>query len=181
MVHRERVARKARYLIGLLYMSREECLLWGDLGFSLLRMYALLQREEKELAAQYQLGIPHIEALYLLSRLEDDQGRWMPVARIYPHLPITQPAVGRLLKHLAYWRFIELQRDKADRRRLLVRLLSKGYKLLEEVELMRARILQQFFPEISARELRGWVAALRNRTFARAEGYHVEPSMGIHS
>lgn len=161
-------------------MSREECLLWGDLGFSLLRLYTLLQREEKELAAQYQLGIPHVEALYLLSRLEEGQGQWMPIARLYPYLPITQPAVGRLLKHLAYWRFVELERDKADRRRLLVRLLPKGYKLLEEIEQMRARILRRFFPELSSRELRLWVAALQNHTFVGAKGYHVESSMGIH-
>lgn len=162
-------------------MSREECLLWGDLGFSLLRMYSLIQREEKELAAQYQLGIPHVEALYLLSRLEEAHGQWMPVARLYPYLPITQPAVGRLLKHLAYWRFIDLRRDDSDRRRLMVRILPKGYKLMEEVELMRAQTLRRFFPNLSAHELHAWVEALRSCTFVSDETYHADPSVGIHS
>ncbi|MEN3040008.1 MAG: hypothetical protein ABDH66_00505 [Bacteroidia bacterium] len=163
-------------------MSREESLLWGDLGFSLLRLYNFLQREEKALAARYQLGVPHVEALYLLSRLEkEESGQWMHVSQLYPYLPVTQPAVGRILKHLAYWRFIELQRDKSDRRRLLVRLLPKGYKFLEELEMRRAQTLRRFFPKLSPSELGTWVEALRNRTFACSESHHVEPSMGIPS
>ncbi|MCS6895415.1 MAG: hypothetical protein NZZ60_04610 [Bacteroidia bacterium] len=163
-------------------MSREECLLWSDLGFSLLRVYSLLQREEKELAAQYQLGTPHVEVLYLLSRLEkEERGQWMLVSCLYPYLPITQPAVGRILKHLSYWRFIELQRDKGDRRRLLVRLLPKGYRFIEELEIHRAQILRKFFPKLSRTDLNTWVEAVRNRTFAYAEPHHVESSMGIRS
>jgi len=162
-------------------MSREESLLWGDLGFSLLRVYATLQREEKELAAQYQLGIPHVEALYLLSRLEEGRGQWMLVSRLYPYLPITQPAVGRLIKHLAYWRFVELRRDEADRRRLMVRILPKGYKLMEEVELIRAQTLRRFFPNLSAHELHAWVEALRSCTFVGDETYHADSSVGIRS
>ncbi|MCX8112223.1 MAG: hypothetical protein N3E49_03360 [Bacteroidia bacterium] len=162
-------------------MSREESLLWGDLGFSLLRIYSFLQREEKELAAQYQLGTPHVEVLYLLSRLEESKGQWMPVAQLYPYLPITQPAVGRILKHLAYWRFLELQRDRSDRRRLLVRLLPKGYKLLEQVEKRRAQTLRRFFPNLPASQLRAWVEAMRNRTFMGTEAYHVESSVGLHT
>ncbi|MCS7297425.1 MAG: MarR family winged helix-turn-helix transcriptional regulator [Bacteroidia bacterium] len=162
-------------------MSREECMLWSDLGFSLLRLHTLLQREEKELAARYQLGAPHVEVLYLLSRLQCGEGEWMLASRLYPYLPITQPAIGRILKHLRYWRFVELQRDKGDRRRLLVRLLPAAQKLLSEIEFMRARTLRQFFPSLSPSQLRIWVEALRNRTFAAAEAYHVEPPVGLHS
>ncbi|MCS7152740.1 MAG: MarR family winged helix-turn-helix transcriptional regulator [Bacteroidia bacterium] len=162
-------------------MSREESLLWSDLGFSLLRVYTTLQREEKGFAAQYQLGTPHVEVLYLLSRLEEKAGRWIAVSRLYPYLPITQPAVGRILKHLAYWRYVELQRDKSDRRRLMVRLLLRGHKLLEKVEEMRAQTLRRFFPHLSPAQLKGWVEVLRSCTFAATDPYHVESSMGIRS
>lgn len=158
-------------------MSREESTLWGDLGFSLMRLYSSLQREEKELALRYQLGPTHVEALFLLSRLQEGK-EWIPVRRLYPFFPLTQPAVGRILRHLAYWRFVEIQRDKTDRRCLLVTLLPRGRKLLEEVEGVRARVLRTFFPGLSASQLRTWVEALRNRTFA-APSPHVEASMGI--
>ncbi|MCX7606190.1 MAG: hypothetical protein N2170_02835 [Bacteroidia bacterium] len=156
-------------------MSREESLLWSDLGFSLMRLYSNLQKEEKELAIRYQLGSTHLEMLFLLSRL--NEGGWIPVRQLYPFFPLTQPAVGRILRHLAYWRFVELRRDKVDRRCLLVRLLPNAHKLLEEVESLRAQVLRTFFPTVTPQQLKSWVEALRNTTFVHRPD--VEASMGV--
>lgn len=158
-------------------MSREESVLWSHLGFSLLKLYSRLQREEKALAARYQLGASHVEMLSALSHLEENPAEWIPVQRLYPFFALTQPAVGRILRHLEYWGFVRLCRDKTDRRRLLVRLEPKGHKLLEEIELHRAQVLRSAFPEVSPRQLRSWVQALRSLNFA--DHQHVEASMGL--
>ncbi|MEN2992598.1 MAG: MarR family winged helix-turn-helix transcriptional regulator [Bacteroidia bacterium] len=148
-------------------MSREELRLWGDFGFSLLRVYSWLQRAERALAAQYQLGPSHVEALYLLYRLAPKEG-WIPLRQLYEFFPLTSPAVGRLFRHLAYWRYVELHRDKADRRRILVRLLPAAYQVLHEIESLRARTLQHLFPPLSGGQLRQWVEQLKTVTFASA-------------
>ncbi|MCS7189070.1 MAG: hypothetical protein RMJ66_00065 [Bacteroidia bacterium] len=157
-------------------MSREENLLWGDLSFSLMRLYNTLQKEEKELAFKYQLGITHVEVLFILSRLSED-GEWIPVKRLYPYLPLTQPAIGRVLRHLSYWRFVEIGKDKSDRRCLLVRLLPSAYALVEEIQSRRAHLLRSALPPLSPKQLRSWVNVLRSTTFARHT--HVETSVEL--
>lgn len=161
-------------------MSQEERLIWGEVSFSLLRIYGILRREEKVLAAQYQLGTAHVEILYLINRISSSPEGWLPVPKLYPYLPITQPAAGRLLKHLAYWKFIDLIRDRGDRRRLLVRLSDRGRALLEEIDFQRARLLQKLFPSLSGEQLHLLATALRSRTFAEEGNRHVESSMGLH-
>ncbi len=158
-------------------MSREESVLWSRLGFSLLKLYGKLQREEKALAARYQLGASHVEMLSALSHLEEKPGEWIPVQAVYPFFALTQPAIGRILRHLEYWGFVHMCRDKSDRRRLLVRLDPKAHKLLEEIELHRAHILRSAFPDVSPKQLRSWVQALRSLNFAVHR--HVEASMGL--
>lgn len=149
-------------------MSREESMLWGDLGFSLLRMYAELLREEKEFAAQHQLGPTHLEVLYLLHRLSKD-GEWLHATVIYPYFSITHPAVGRVLKQLAYWRYIEVKRDEEDRRKLQIRLRKEGIQLLEELERLRAQVLRRYFPRLPFEQLKQWVNNLAPLTFAPGE------------
>lgn len=146
-------------------MGREEAFLWNELGFSLMRLYHLLQKEEKELAFRHQLGTTHVEMLYLLSRLGAGED-WLPVRRVYSYFALTQPAIGRILRHLAYWKYVELRRDKADRRCLLVRLLPAAYTLLEELEALRAHIVRSAFPDMPVPKLRQWIEGLRRATFA---------------
>lgn len=148
-------------------MRRSKPHLWSELGFSLLQVYGQLQRKEKEVAARYQLGTTHIEVLFVLHRLQSLHSAWIPVRLLYPYFPLTQPAIGRILRHLAYWHFIELVRDKRDRRRLLVRLLPKTYSLLEEIATLRMEVLQDFFSALSPRQLNKWVETLQYRTFER--------------
>jgi len=148
-------------------MQRSESQLWSDLGFSLLWVYGHLQRKEKEVAARHQLGPTHLEVLFVLARLHSLHPVWIPARLLYPYFSLTQPAIGRILRHLAYWRFVELVRDKRDRRRLLVRLLPKAHQLLDEISALRTAVLQDFFSDLSPRQLRRWIQALQHRTFER--------------
>ncbi|MCS6790585.1 MAG: hypothetical protein NZ580_06360 [Bacteroidia bacterium] len=151
-----------------LNMSREESMLWGDLGFSLLRMYAELLREEKEFAARHQLGPTHLEVLYLLRRLSGNR-EWLHATVIYPYFSITHPAIGRVLKQLAYWQYIEVKRDEDDRRKLQIRLRGEGIALLEDLERLRAQVLQRYFPGLPFEQLRQWVNNLAPTIFASGE------------
>ncbi|GIV25258.1 MAG: hypothetical protein KatS3mg026_0950 [Bacteroidia bacterium] len=160
-------------------MRRNKAQLWNELGFSLLQVYSQLQRKEKEVAGRHQLGATHIEVLFVLHRLQSLHAGWIPVRLLYPYFSLTQPAVGRILRHLAYWRFIEMVRDKRDRRRLLVRLLPKTYSLLEEIAALRKEVLEDFFSALSPRQLTKWVETLQHRTFERllpACGENGEPT-----
>ncbi|RMF49181.1 MAG: MarR family transcriptional regulator [Bacteroidetes bacterium] len=148
-------------------MQRSQSQLWSDLGFSLLWVYSHLQRKEKEVAARHQLGPTHLEVLFVLARLQSLYPVWIPARLVYPYFCLTQPAIGRILRHLAYWRFVELVRDKRDRRRQLVRLLPKAHQLLDEIAALRTAVLQDFFSGLSPRQLRKWTEALQHRTFER--------------
>lgn len=113
-----------------------------DFYLSLLRLHSTFQKKVHELAASHHLSSNHLEFLLVGARL-GEVGAWIPLKAIYPYFPVTQPAVGRLARYLAYWGYIELERDRIDRRQVRFRLLSPAWRLLELFRSSQLQLLQQ--------------------------------------
>jgi len=125
-----------------------------DLYVNLGKVYSAIQRAAHEIAQESQLSISHFQVLLVLNRI--GAGReWTPLKELYPYFRLTQPAIGRLVRYLAYWDYIQLKRDHEDRRRLIVRILPAGKAVIHR------------FRQVSAETLDGHSLALLERSLRR--------------
>jgi DNA-binding MarR family transcriptional regulator len=116
-----------------------------DLYITLCRAYTSLQQEVDGFAKRHQLSVGHLEILLVANRLGASQG-CIPLKALYPYFGLTQPAIGRLVRYLAYWDYMEVRRDQEDRRRMLIRILPAGQQVLRHFrELSRRCLASQDF------------------------------------
>jgi DNA-binding MarR family transcriptional regulator len=101
-----------------------------ELYVSLGKVYASIQRAAYKVAQDSQLSVRHLQVLLVLNRIGAKR-EWIPLKELYPYFRLTQPAIGRLVRYLAYWDYIQLKRDEEDRRRLLIRLLPAGKAIVQ--------------------------------------------------
>lgn len=134
-----------------------------DFYLSLLKLHSTFQREVHELATAHHLSANHLDFLLVGARL-GGVGDWIPLKAVYPYFPVTQPAVGRLARYLAYWGYIELARDRADRRQVHFRLLSPAWRLLELFRDRQRQLIQR--EGVDPGFIRALNQSLRKRIFA---------------
>ncbi len=111
-----------------------------DLYVNLGRVYSSIQRAACRIAQENQLSISHLQVLLVLNRIRAKR-EWIPLKELYPHFQLTQPAIGRLIRYLAYWEYIQFRRDDKDRRRVVVRILPAGNAVIQRFREMSAESL----------------------------------------
>jgi len=111
-----------------------------ELYVNLGNVYVAIQRAAQRIARENQLSMSHLQVLLVLNRIRDRR-EWIYLKELYPHFRLTQPAIGRLVRYLAYWEYIQIKRDEGDRRRLLIRLLPAGKAVLQRFQQVSAESL----------------------------------------
>jgi DNA-binding MarR family transcriptional regulator len=111
-----------------------------ELYVSLGKVYASIQRAAYRVAQDSQLSVRHLQVLLVLNRIGAKR-EWIPLKELYPYFRLTQPAIGRLVRYLAYWDYIQIKRDEEDRRRLLIRLLPAGRAIVQRFRYVSAESL----------------------------------------
>ncbi len=134
-----------------------------ELYVNLGKVYTSIQRAAHKIAQENQLSISHLQVLLVLNRIRAGR-EWFPLKEIYPHFRLTQPAIGRLVRYLAYWEYIQIKRDEADRRRLIVRILPAG------------RMVVQRFRQVSAESLDAHSLTLLERSLQRLSRLKFAPT-----
>lgn len=121
-------------------MATRALMEFEDLYVNLGKVYSSIQRAAHKIAQESQLSISHFQVLLVLNRI--GAGReWVPLKELYPYFRLTQPAIGRLVRYLAYWDYIQLKRDDVDRRRLVVRILPAGKTVIQRFRQTSAEVL----------------------------------------
>ena len=111
-----------------------------ELYVNLGKVYVAIQRAAQRIARENQLSMSHLQVLLVINRIRDRR-EWIHLKELYPHFRLTQPAIGRLVRYLAYWEYIQIKRDEEDRRRLLIRLLPAGKAVLQRFRQVSAESL----------------------------------------
>ena len=124
-----------------------------DLYVNLGKVYSSIQGAAHKIARENQLSISHFQVLLVLNRI--GAGReWVPLKELYPYFRLTQPAIGRLVRYLAYWEYIQLKRDDEDRRRLIVRILPAGKAVIQRFRQISAENIDEHTLALLERSLR---------------------------
>lgn len=120
-----------------------------DNFFTLFEMIGALSRRRYQAAEQNfaTLGLNHTEAR-LLMLLSEAQGE-ATQDDLSNSLFIDRCNAGRALKRLEQADYIIRRKDDADRRTNLVQMTAKGSKAVGEIMLLRNKIVQSFFRDLS--------------------------------